>query len=321
MATTGAHCRVRHCARSSSPFWTHSCFVLRFFTCSRFYFACFSSSGSQSLTMIATGLAALPLGSGGQFFWMDCPVNEPTRRALLSTRSRSLECFGLRARPSILLLARGFLPSRARRGRPSLPPDVAGEVLLRLPSYADMCFGAVCRSWRASAVQHGSPPSLPIYHASSSLTAASRRASGPSVCPASTSRRIAHGRHAAARRSRASPLPLPLRLPTTTSLSEPCRERVCDEYDVHEIGQRSLEDEPELSTLSVSRLAVCSSPRSSARRGTARQVRAVPARGGVVVGVRAQPVEAAQGHGRAPGRALHRRPQREPPRRDVRRGR
>ncbi|KAL6888479.1 hypothetical protein ACP4OV_009505 [Aristida adscensionis] len=45
---------------------------------------------------------------------------------------------------------------------PALPPDVAGEVLLRLRSYADRaCFGAVCRSWRFSAEQHPLPPRLP----------------------------------------------------------------------------------------------------------------------------------------------------------------
>ncbi|RLN08208.1 hypothetical protein C2845_PM11G08860 [Panicum miliaceum] len=45
---------------------------------------------------------------------------------------------------------------------PSLPPDIAGQVLLRLPSYADrICFSAACRSWRASAARHRSPPRLP----------------------------------------------------------------------------------------------------------------------------------------------------------------
>nr|CAB3445662.1 unnamed protein product [Digitaria exilis] len=55
--------------------------------------------------------------------------------------------------------------SPRRRKRPpcspwaALPPDIAGEVLLRLPSYADrICFAAVCRPWRASAEQHRSPP-------------------------------------------------------------------------------------------------------------------------------------------------------------------
>uniref|UniRef100_A0A0E0JVU0 Uncharacterized protein n=1 Tax=Oryza punctata TaxID=4537 RepID=A0A0E0JVU0_ORYPU len=42
-----------------------------------------------------------------------------------------------------------------------LPLDVAGEILRRLPSYADrICFGATCRSWRTSARQHRSPPPL-----------------------------------------------------------------------------------------------------------------------------------------------------------------
>uniref|UniRef100_A0ACD5YP31 Uncharacterized protein n=1 Tax=Avena sativa TaxID=4498 RepID=A0ACD5YP31_AVESA len=45
---------------------------------------------------------------------------------------------------------------------PDLPPDMAGDVLDRLPSYADrICFGAVCRSWRSSARQHHSRPLLP----------------------------------------------------------------------------------------------------------------------------------------------------------------
>ncbi|CAL5060165.1 unnamed protein product [Urochloa decumbens] len=45
---------------------------------------------------------------------------------------------------------------------PSLPPDIAGEVLLRLSSYADrICFAAACRSWRAAAALHRSPPRLP----------------------------------------------------------------------------------------------------------------------------------------------------------------
>ncbi|CAO2037241.1 unnamed protein product [Urochloa humidicola] len=45
---------------------------------------------------------------------------------------------------------------------PSLPADIAGEVLLRLPSYADrICFAAACRSWRAFAALYPSPPRLP----------------------------------------------------------------------------------------------------------------------------------------------------------------
>uniref|UniRef100_A0A0D3F0Z8 Uncharacterized protein n=1 Tax=Oryza barthii TaxID=65489 RepID=A0A0D3F0Z8_9ORYZ len=42
-----------------------------------------------------------------------------------------------------------------------LPLDIAGEVLRRLPSYADrICFGATCRSWRTSAREHRAPPPL-----------------------------------------------------------------------------------------------------------------------------------------------------------------
>ncbi|KAF0906527.1 hypothetical protein E2562_011508 [Oryza meyeriana var. granulata] len=42
-----------------------------------------------------------------------------------------------------------------------LPLDIAGEVLRRLPSYADrICFGATCRPWRSSARQHRTPPPL-----------------------------------------------------------------------------------------------------------------------------------------------------------------
>ncbi|KAL6629863.1 hypothetical protein ACP70R_029628 [Stipagrostis hirtigluma subsp. patula] len=56
-------------------------------------------------------------------------------------------------------------PKRARASCspwPALPPDIAGEVLLRLRSYADrICFGAVCRPWRRCAAQHPLLPRLP----------------------------------------------------------------------------------------------------------------------------------------------------------------
>jgi hypothetical protein len=145
------------------------------------------------------------------------------------------------------------LPSLSSSPWPSLPPSPAR-----------------CRSWRASGAR--STARRLRYHASSSLTAASRRASAPSVCPVprGTSGRAArdqairrrvlaaqpvlHGR-----RSRASSLPMPL-ASAPTHHHKPVRavrQRVCDEYDVHGLGRRSLEDEPELSALSVSRLVVC----------------------------------------------------------------
>jgi hypothetical protein len=310
MATAGAHCHVRHCARSGSRFWTHLCLVLRFFTCYRFSFARFSSSGSQSVTMIATGLAC---GTSFGLWWsilLDGLPSEPTRRALPPTGFRSLECFGLRARPSIVLLAREA--SFPLELAVAVPPSVAGEVPL------------LARVRRA---QHGLPPSLPCvvffdggFPESERAFRLPRAAGHLGSCGSRSSDTTAGTR--CSTRSPWPPLPSlfssyasglcayppPQACP---SRAPACLRRV----------RRARARTTELGRRTGAERFVREQAGRVPRRGAARQVRAVPARSGVVVGVRARPVEAAQGRGRAPGRALRRRPQREPPRRDVRRGR
>lgn len=159
---------------------------------------------------------------------------------------------------------------------PSLPADVAGEVLLRPPSYADrLCFGAVCRSWRVAA------PLAPAAsaHRLHRWDVLRRLPGGGPALPAAPRsrpprlvRRVAHWlvfRRRDGGYSLLNPFSMAA-MPPLPSLSSAApsrdvravRERVREEYDMIGLGRRHrLEDgaaDPEPGALAVRKMVVCS---------------------------------------------------------------
>ncbi|KAK3156053.1 hypothetical protein QOZ80_2AG0102190 [Eleusine coracana subsp. coracana] len=164
---------------------------------------------------------------------------------------------------------------------PSLPSDVAGEVLLRLPSYADrLCFGAVCRSWRAASAGH--PPRLPsIVFIDGTFGGGFPEGERPFRLPRAAGHHGSSGAWLLFRRhdggyslldpfSMAAMPPLPSLLSSSAAAAAACdahnkpfaREREREEYDVVGLGRRDRLEvgaaEPDPRTLTVRRLVVCS---------------------------------------------------------------